>query len=135
MPSAVLSGAGNDFSSTPGPATGDPLSATYSVEWSGLTAIPRGRLPRGIVETTDSVLASMTDRSPDVSLVTYSRGPDAEPRFWDVGGAGPPQAVATPPQTMLAVNHLKQLFVIAAHCSADVFSARQVRRTLHWMAS
>src|SRR5688500_3376305 len=34
--------------------------------------MPRGRLPSGIVATGASVPASMTVRSPDVSLVTYS---------------------------------------------------------------
>ena len=70
MPSAFLSAGGSDSSSTPGGAIGDPLSATYNVEWSGLTRTPRGRLPSGIVATTRSVATSMTLRSPEISLVT-----------------------------------------------------------------
>ena len=72
MPSALRSGGGSVFSSTPGPALGDPLSATYARVPSGLAAMPRGRLPSGIVATVASVPASMTVRSPDVSFVTYN---------------------------------------------------------------
>ncbi len=52
MPSAVLSGGGSLLSSVPGGAIGDPLSATNSFVPSGLTLMPRGRLPSGIVATT-----------------------------------------------------------------------------------
>ena len=70
MPSALRSGGGSVFSSTPGGADGDPLSATYKNVPSGLAAIPRGRFPSGIVPTTACVAASMIDRSPDASFVT-----------------------------------------------------------------
>jgi hypothetical protein len=70
MPSAFLSAGGSVDSSTPGGAIGDPLSATYSVDWSGLTRTPRGRLPSGTVATTCFEATSITVRSPEVSLVT-----------------------------------------------------------------
>ena len=47
MPSALRSGGGSLLSSVPGGAGGDPLSATYSDLPSGLTWMPRGRLPSG----------------------------------------------------------------------------------------
>jgi hypothetical protein len=43
MPSALRSGGGSVFGSTPGPAGGDPLSATYNDLPSGLAWMPRGR--------------------------------------------------------------------------------------------
>jgi hypothetical protein len=52
MPSAFLSAGGSVSSSTPGGAIGDPLSATNSVPPSGLSRMPRGLLPTGIVATT-----------------------------------------------------------------------------------
>ena len=70
MPSAERSGGGNLLSSVPGGAIGEPLSATYSVAPSGLTLMPRGRLPRGIVAITVRVAVSITLRSPEFSLVT-----------------------------------------------------------------
>src|SRR5439155_22220481 len=73
MPSALRSGGGSVFGSTPGPAFGDPLSATYSDFRSGLTLIPRGRLPSGAVAMTAWFAASMTVRLPDDSLVTNTR--------------------------------------------------------------
>src|SRR6187200_3225084 len=73
MPSALRSGGGSVFGSTPGPALGDPLSATYRVLPSGLALMPRGRLPNGAVATTVCVAASMTLRAPDSSLVTKTR--------------------------------------------------------------
>src|SRR5438874_8742080 len=82
MPSALRSGGGSVFGSTPGPAFGEPLSATYNELPSGLALIPRGRLPSGAVVTTDCVAASMTVRSPEDSLVTYTA---TAGRF---GGAG-----------------------------------------------
>src|SRR5215831_14711115 len=102
MPSALRSGGGSDFSSTPGPAAGDPLSATYSFVPSGLAAIPRGRFPSGMVPTTLAVSASMIDKSPDCSLVTYrpSAGGDGggvacAGALLDSGwGAAPPHAAA-----------------------------------------
>src|ERR1700724_1902837 len=73
MPSALRSGGGSVFGSTPGPAAGEPLSATYSDLPSGLTWMPRGRLPSGAVAITAWVSPLMTVRSPDISLVTYTR--------------------------------------------------------------
>src|SRR5262245_49745847 len=73
MPSALRSGGGSLLSSVPGGALGDPLSATYSVLPSGLALMPRGRLPSGEVETTSRVSPLITVRSPDASLVTYTR--------------------------------------------------------------
>src|SRR5688572_22618527 len=73
MPSAFLSGGGNALSSVPGGATGDPLSATYSIEPSGLALTPRGRFPKGMVTITRWLAVSITLRSPDISLVTNSR--------------------------------------------------------------
>src|SRR5688572_9882861 len=73
MPSAERSGGGNLLSSVPGGAIGDPLNATYNVLPSGLTLMPRGRLPSGMVATTFRVAVSITLRSPEFSLVTYSR--------------------------------------------------------------
>ena len=70
MPSALRSGGGSVFSSTPGGADGEPLSATYRSLPSGLAAMPRGRFPSAIVPTTACVAASMIERSPDASLVT-----------------------------------------------------------------
>ena len=70
MPSALRSGGGSVFGSTPGPAFGDPLKATYSDLPSGLGLIPRGRLPSGAVAMTACVAASITLRSPDASFVT-----------------------------------------------------------------
>ena len=70
MPSALRSGGGSVFGSTPGPAGGDPLSATYSDLPSGLAWMPRGRLPSGAVASTVCVSPLMTVRSPDVSFVT-----------------------------------------------------------------
>ena len=52
MPSAFLSAGGSLLSSTPGGALGEPLSATNSVDPSGLSRIPRGRLPTGNVAIT-----------------------------------------------------------------------------------
>ena len=75
MPSARLSGGGSLLSSTPGPAIGEPLNATYSVEPSGLTRMPRGRFPTGIVVNTFCAATSMTLMSPLTSLVTNSRPP------------------------------------------------------------
>src|SRR5215467_327658 len=101
MPSAVRSGGGSDFSSTPGPAAGDPLSATYSFVPSGLAAIPRGRFPNGIVPTTFPAATSMIDKSPDCSLVTYrpraggGGGAAGAGALVDAGcGAAPPHAAA-----------------------------------------
>ena len=54
----------------PGGAIGEPLRATYSVEPSGLTRMPRGRFPTGIVATTCLVATSTTLMVPLVSLVT-----------------------------------------------------------------
>src|SRR5580658_8581274 len=45
------------------------------VLWSGLAWMPRGRLPSGMVAMTCAVPVSMTVMSPDISLVTKSRGP------------------------------------------------------------
>src|SRR5437762_10039244 len=73
MPSALRSGGGSVLGSTPGPAFGEPLSATYSDLPSGLGLMPRGRLPSGAVAITACVVASMTVRSPDASLVTNTR--------------------------------------------------------------
>src|SRR5262245_888073 len=73
MPSALRSGGGSVFGSTPGPAFGDPLSATYSDFWSGETTMPRGRLPSGAVVIAVCFPASMTVKSPELSLVTYTR--------------------------------------------------------------
>src|SRR5262245_1751731 len=75
MPSAVLSGGGSFDSSTPGGASGDPLSATNSRLPSAEALTPRGRLPSGIVVFTACVDPSMTVRSPDVSFVTYTPYP------------------------------------------------------------
>src|SRR4051794_4276154 len=86
MPSAVRSGGGRVLGSTPGPAFGDPLSATYNDLRSALTLMPRGRLPSGAVAMTIRVAASMTVRSPEASLVTYTR---------TRGTAGPLHAVAS----------------------------------------
>src|SRR5262245_51940950 len=88
MPSALRSGGGSVFGSTPGPAFGDPLSATYSDLRSGDTAMPRGRLPSGAVAMTVCFSASMTVRSPDWSFVTNTRtagGPDEEAAGADAG--------------------------------------------------
>ena len=52
------------------PATGDPLSATYRNLRSGLTVMPRGRLPSGIVASAVFLVPSMIVRSPEASLVT-----------------------------------------------------------------
>src|SRR5262245_47550979 len=49
-------------------------SATYTARPSGLTPIPRGRLPTGTVATTRSVAASMMVTSSDRSLDTYTSG-------------------------------------------------------------
>src|SRR5688500_16741270 len=73
MPSALRSGGGSLLSSVPGGAIGEPLRAIYRVLPSGLTLMPRGRLPRGIVDTTRRVAVSITVRSPEFSLVTYRR--------------------------------------------------------------
>ena len=70
MPSAARSGGGSLLSSVPGGAGGEPLSATYSDRPSGLTLMPRGRLPSGAVARTVCDTASITVRSPDVSFVT-----------------------------------------------------------------
>src|SRR5437762_7167556 len=72
MPSALRSGGGSFDSSTFGPPIGEPLNATYSSVRSGLATMPRGRLPSGMVATTVLLAASMTERSPPVSLVTYT---------------------------------------------------------------
>src|SRR5436190_23857588 len=73
MPSALRSGGGSLSRSTLGPPMGEPLSAMYSDFLSGLTLMPRGRLPSGTVATTAWEDASITVRSPDTSLVTYTR--------------------------------------------------------------
>jgi len=69
-PSAVRSGGGSLLSSVPGGAIGDPLNATNSLVPSGLTLMPLGLLPSGIVVTTWLVPPSMMVRSPPISLVT-----------------------------------------------------------------
>src|SRR5262245_60304788 len=104
MPSALRSGGGSVFGSTPGPALGDPLSATYSVLPSGLGLMPRGRLPSGAVASTAWVAASMTVRSPDASLVTNTRtagggggaGAAAGGGVAVAGGLGSPDPHPTP---------------------------------------
>src|SRR5688500_2692831 len=75
MPSALLSAGGSVDSSTPGGAFGDPLSATYTVRPFGLTRIPRGRLPTGIVATTLSWWVSITEMSFESSLLMYTNDP------------------------------------------------------------
>src|SRR5262245_48242401 len=89
MPSALRSGGGSVFGSTPGPALGDPLSATYSDLRSGETAMPRGRFPSCAVATTVCFSASMTVRSPETSFVTYTRmAGGGEGGAGAAGGAG-----------------------------------------------
>ena len=70
MPSAFRSGGGSLLSSTPGPAIGEPLRATYRREPSGLAWMPLGRFPNGIVATTAPAFVSMTLKVPARSLVT-----------------------------------------------------------------
>ena len=60
-------------SSAPGGALGEPLSAMYSDFRSGLTLMPRGRLPTFTVATTICVAESMTLTSPEASFVTGTR--------------------------------------------------------------
>ncbi|SRR5258706_10000169 len=105
MPSAFRSGGGSVLGSTPGPAFGDPLSATKSDLPSGLALMPRGRLPSGNVPIASCVSALMTVRSPDASLVTYTftrgsgGGAGAGAAAGGAGfGASPPHAgrAATP---------------------------------------
>src|SRR5262245_23673961 len=86
MPSAFLSGGGSLLSSTPGGAIGDPLSATKSILPSGLTRIPRGRLPTGIVPVTRCEATSMTLMSPPFSFVTKRR-PAVPPEGAPAGAA------------------------------------------------
>src|SRR5688500_8005430 len=90
MPSALRSGGGSLLSSVPGGAIGEPLNATYRVAPAGLTLMPRGRLPRGIVATTWRVAVSITVRSPEFSLVTYTRpaGPAGATGATGAVGAG-----------------------------------------------
>ncbi len=73
MPSAPLSAGGSLLSSTPGPAIGDPLNATYSSVPSGESFRPRGRLPNGSVSVTLPVAPSMTLSVPPRSFVTKTR--------------------------------------------------------------
>src|SRR3954454_19983230 len=73
MPSALRSGGGSVFGSTPGPAGGDPLNATYSDLPSGLAWIPRGRLPSGAVARIACVSPLMIVISPEVWLVRWTR--------------------------------------------------------------
>src|SRR4051812_8578190 len=73
MPSAARSGGGRVFSSVPGGAGGDPLSATKRDLPSGLAWIPRGRFPSLKVPMASCVSPLITVRSPDHSLVTYTR--------------------------------------------------------------
>ena len=68
MPSALRSGGGSLLSSVPGGAIGEPLSAIYNVERSGLTLMPRGRLPSGIVAITRRVAVSI-----DAQVTGHSR--------------------------------------------------------------
>ena len=72
MPSDFRSGGGSLLSSVPGGAIGDPLSATKSFVPSGLTLMPRGRLPSGMVATTWFVPPSIIVKSPPISFVTYT---------------------------------------------------------------
>src|SRR3954470_1505746 len=92
IPSALLSGGGSLLSSTPGPAIGEPLSATYSTEPSGASRRPRGRLPTWMVATSCCVPTSMTLRSPPLSLLTNSFGPGGTSR----GAAGAGDDVVAP---------------------------------------
>ena len=94
---------------------GEPLSATYSDLPSGVTWMPRGRLPSGAVATTACVAASITVRSPDVSFVTKTRtaGSAGAERRWrraapgaSTTGAWPQPAAST--QTAAAVNAKKE---------------------------
>src|SRR5262245_51336660 len=87
MPSALRSGGGSVFSSTPGGALGDPLSATYSDLPSGDGWIPRGRLPSGAVAITAAVATSITVRLPAASLVTKTRTGGIGAAGADDGGA------------------------------------------------
>src|SRR6476661_805969 len=76
MPSAARSAGGSFDSSTPGPAIGDPDSATRSSLPSRERRIPRGRLPTAMRCTTDAASGSMPTTLPPVSSETYSRTPD-----------------------------------------------------------
>ena len=97
MPSAERSGGGSVDSSTPGGAGGDPLRATNRRSPAGSTLMPRGRLPRGMVSSTSWEPPAMTDRSPDVSLVTKTRygGGGASSAGGSGAGSGPPQAFSS----------------------------------------
>ena len=70
MPSAPLSGGGSFDSSTPGPAIGEPLSATYKRDRSVLATMPRGRLPSSRVPNGSSVSALIIVSVPARSFVT-----------------------------------------------------------------
>ena len=98
MPSAERSGGGNVDSSTPGGAGGDPLRATNRRSPAGSTLMPRGRLPSGMVSSTSWEPPAITDKSPDVSLVTktrYGGGGGASSAGGSGAGSGPPQAFSS----------------------------------------
>src|SRR6476661_2763903 len=91
MPSAARSAGGSFDSSTPGPAIGDPESATSNSFPSFDSRMPRGRLPTAIRSMTWPPTGSMTRTLPPVSSETYSRGPAG-----GGGGAGVAAGAAAP---------------------------------------
>src|SRR5215217_7065232 len=73
MPSAARSAGGSFDSSTPGPAIGDPESATSSCVPSREIRSPRGRLPTAMRSMTRPASGSTTTTAPPVSSETYTR--------------------------------------------------------------
>ena len=111
MPSAFLSAGGSVLSSTPGGALGEPLNATNNVDPSGLSLIPRGRLPTGNVAIARAAATSMTVISPPFSLVTKRRPPaggaGAGAGLDDWAGCGSREQEARSRTAMLTVKSLR----------------------------
>src|SRR6478735_6978195 len=76
MPSADRSAGGSFYSSTPGPAIGEPDNATSSCRPSRDNLIPRGLFPTAIFSMSCPLSASMAKTWPPVSSETYKRVPD-----------------------------------------------------------
>ena len=85
MPSADRSAGGSLDSSTPGPAMGDPDSATKRRDPSRDSLTPRGRLPTGTCASTAPVDPSRNAMVPAVSLETYTTVPAPDAAACEAG--------------------------------------------------